>query len=332
VSAAEEGGGVRHFPVAPDEAGLRLDRWFARHFPEVPFGRVARLARTGQLRVDGHRTRPGQRLEAGQSVRVPPLGAQPDAPARAVPAARPANPADARLIAEWTIYEDEHLIVLNKPAGLAVQGGTGTHRHLDGMLAALAGDGERPRLVHRLDRDTSGVLLLARNAGMAARLGAAFQGRDIAKLYWALTVGVPSPRSGRIDKPLAKHSGKHGERVGLDEEEGRRAITEYAVVETAGRRAAWLDLRPQTGRTHQLRVHCAMLGTPIVGDGKYGGKAALLDGVPGKLHLHARAIALRHPATGRALVVTAPLTGHMAESWSFFGFDQAAAPAIPMVP
>ncbi|MGE0254168.1 MAG: RluA family pseudouridine synthase [Alphaproteobacteria bacterium] len=331
MSAAGETGGVRHFPVAPDEAGLRLDRWFARHFPDVPFGRVARMARTGQLRVDGHRAKPGQRLEAGQSIRVPPFGPAPEAPAR--PAApRPASASDARLIAEWTIYEDQHILVLNKPAGLAVQGGSGTHRHLDGMLAALAGDGERPRLVHRLDRDTSGVLLLARNAGMAARLGAAFQGRDIAKLYWALTVGVPTPRSGRIDKPLAKHGGKQGERVGHDEEDGKRAITEYAVVEAVGRRAAWLDLRPHTGRTHQLRVHSAMLGTPIVGDGKYGGKAAFLDGIAGKLHLHARAISLRHPATGRALVVTAPLAGHMAESWAFFGFDQSAAPPLPMVP
>jgi 23S rRNA pseudouridine955/2504/2580 synthase len=226
------------------------------------------------------------------------------------------------------LHLDEDLIVIDKPAGLAVQGGTGTERHLDALLDALRFDArERPRLVHRLDRDTSGVLVLARSAAVAARLAEAFRGKATRKVYWAAVVGLPKPRSGRIDQALAKLPGRLGERVVPDEDEGKRAVTWYRTVAHAGAKLAWLALQPITGRTHQLRAHCAALGTPILGDGKYGAAAAHPAGVPQprRLHLHARALALPRPRGG-TLVVTAPLPPHMRETWAFLGFEEAAEP------
>jgi 23S rRNA pseudouridine955/2504/2580 synthase len=223
------------------------------------------------------------------------------------------------------IYRDDDVIALNKPAGLAVQGGTKTTRHLDAMLDALRfGSKERPRLVHRLDRDTSGVLLLARSARVAAKLGKTFQGRDVRKMYWALVAGVPEVSRGRIDLPVAKRLGRRGERMTADAQEGKRAVTLYSVIETAAKKASWLALWPLTGRTHQLRVHCAAMGHPIIGDAKYGGKSAFLaaEGVARRLHLHARALCLPHPSGKGEIRVVADLPGHMAESWDLFGFDR----------
>jgi 23S rRNA pseudouridine955/2504/2580 synthase len=324
--------GVTTVTVAPDEAELRLDRWFKRHFPGLGHGRLEKLLRTGQVRVDGKRAKAGQRLAAGQVVRVPPLddGAR-ERPAG--PAAKPPPPiaeADARALRDAVLYRDDEVLAINKPAGLAVQGGTGTTRHLDAMLDALRFEArERPRLVHRLDKDTSGVLLLARSAAAAKWLTAAFRDKAAEKLYWALTVGVPRPRQGRIDLALAKLPGRAGERMTAvdpedddEDEAGKRAITDYATIDHAGREIAWVAFRPLTGRTHQIRVHAAALGTPILGDGKYGGKGAFLEGrgLSRKLHLHARRVVLPRPGGGR-LDVTAPLTGHMLASWRFFGFD-----------
>lgn len=316
--------GVKLIAVATDETDLRLDRWFRRRYPDLGYGRLAKWLRTGQVRVDGKRAKPGTRLAPGQVVRVPPLaddmaGSAPPAPPVAV------SEADVAALHAAVLYRDGDLIALNKPAGLAVQGGSKTRRHLDRMLDALSFGGERPRLVHRLDKDTSGVLLLARNRPAAARLTRAFAGRKAVKIYWALVAGVPKPRRGRLDLPLVKGPSRTGERVRADVSSGRAAVTDYAVIDTAGRRAAWLALRPETGRTHQLRVHCATMGTPIVGDGKYGGKRAFIAGISGKLHLHARAIALPHPASGEILRVEAPLVGHMAESWAFLGLDPDSA-------
>ncbi len=313
-------GAVERRVVAADEAGLRLDRWFKRHYPTLPHGRLERLLRTGQVRIDGRRAKAGARLDAGQSVRVPPL--EPSAPALA--REREVSEREARLLESYVLYRDDDVLALNKPPGLAVQGGTGTGRHLDAMLDALRfGSAERPRLVHRLDRDTSGVLLIARNALAATRLGEAFRDRTTRKIYWAVTVGLPKPLQGRIDLPIAKKAAaRGGERMAPDAEEGQRAVSYYRVLDHLGRKAAWVALWPVTGRTHQLRVHMAAIGTPILGDGKYGGKEAFLAGeaMPRELHLHARAIALPHPRTGRPLALQAPLPEHMRATWRLFGF------------
>lgn len=313
--------GVENLEVEPDEAGARLDRWFRRRFPEVPHSMLQKWLRTGQVRVDGKRAKAGLRLAAGQTVRVPPLAEgtppRPKAPPPAV------SEADAAAVRALVIHRDDEVLAINKPPGLAVQGGTGVRRHLDAMLDALRFDAKaRPRLVHRLDKDTSGVLLLARTAAAAARLTAAFRRREADKVYWAAVVGVPKPRRGTVDLALAKAPGARGEKVAGQVPGAKRAVTRYAVVEAAGKRAAWLALKPVTGRTHQLRVHCAALGTPIIGDGKYGGAGAFVlgEGISGRLHLHAREIALPR-AGGGVLRVTAPLPDHMARTWAFFGFD-----------
>lgn len=312
---------VRTLAVESEEEGLRLDRWFRRHFPEVPQGQIQKWLRTGQLRVDGRPAKAGLRLAAGQEVRVPPLGERPAPPPAAPPV--PVSKAEAAALRALVIHRDDQVLVLNKPPGLAVQGGTRIRRHLDGMLDALRlGAESRPRLVHRLDKDTSGVLLLGRTPAAAARLAAAFRRREARKLYWAAVVGVPRPRRGRIDLALAKEAAGGAERMTAGGRQGRRAETLYGVIEAAGRRAAWLALMALTGRTHQLRVHCAALGTPIIGDGKYGGREAFPggEGIGRGLHLHARAIALPHPGGGW-LRVTAPLPEHMRQTWAFFGFD-----------
>jgi 23S rRNA pseudouridine955/2504/2580 synthase len=219
------------------------------------------------------------------------------------------------------LYNDPYVLAIDKPAGLPVQGGTGTARHLDAMLDVFQQSGQRPRLVHRLDRDTSGVLVLARSASAASALGAGFRSRLAKKLYWAIVVGVPQPSSGLVDLPLSKLPGRLGERVAADRTGGARAITDYRLIDRAGREAAWLALEPITGRTHQLRAHCLALGTPILGDGKYGGAAAFLPGLAPKvrLHLHARALRIPHPAGG-LLTIEAPLPAEMRDTWRFFGF------------
>ncbi len=288
--------------VADDEADLRLDRWFRRHYPELPHGHLQKLLRTGQVRVDGRRAEAGQRLAPGQTIRVPPLPPAKPKPVQPVDEA-PLDLAAAAVIRGRVIHRDDDVLAIDKPAGLAVQGGTGTHLHVDGLLDALRfGADQRPRLVHRLDRDTTGVLLIARNAAAAARLAAAFRSRDTEKTYWAVVVGVPQKASGRIDLALAKRAApaRQGRESMTVDEEGDRAITEYRVIDRAGRHAALLELRPLTGRTHQLRAHCAAIGCPILGDFKYGGNQSVLPGLGRSrhLHLHARALVIPHPTRG----------------------------------
>ncbi|GAB4166189.1 MAG: RluA family pseudouridine synthase [Thalassobaculales bacterium] len=306
--------------VAADEAEVRLDRWFRRHFPTLAHGRLEKLLRTGQVRVDGKRAKGSDRLAAGQQVRVPPLS---DLDRPAPKAAPRSDPREAEALRRRVLYRDAEVIGLDKPAGLAVQGGTKTEKHLDGMLDALAFEAaERPRLVHRLDRDTSGVILLARTVAAAGWLTRAFARKETTKVYLAVTVGVPKPREGRIDAPLAKLPGRAGERVAVDAEEGRRAVTEYVVLDQIADRAALVACRPVTGRTHQIRAHLAALGTPILGDGKYGGAAARLEmeGVARQLHLHARAIRLTAPS-GRPIAVEAPLPPHFRQTLAALGLD-----------
>jgi 23S rRNA pseudouridine955/2504/2580 synthase len=310
---------VQTLAVAPDEADLRLDRWFRRRFPSLKHGHLERLLRTGQVRVDGRRVKAGYRLSPGEAVRVPPAvpSAEPDA--------RDAQPMvddrDRDWVQSLVLHRDEDLIALDKPPGLAVQGGTGTRRHLDALLDGLRfGRAERPRLVHRLDKDTSGVLLLARSPTAAARLAEAFRDKAARKLYWALVVGVPEPPEDVIESTLAKTGGMGRERMRVAED-GRAAATRYRVKAAADGDFAWLEMMPITGRTHQLRVHAAQVGTPIVGDRKYGGPRAAPSrpGIARKLHLHAREIAVPHPAGGR-FRIAAPLPPHMRESWRILGF------------
>ncbi len=319
---------VRQFTVQPDDDGVRLDRWFKRHLPDVGFAMVSRWARTGQIRVDGKRAAPEDRLSAGQVLRVPPGGAAPER--KTGPVRKPLSEAQIEQAEAMVLTQDRAAIVLNKPPGLATQGGTGTKEHVDGLLDAYAGDGPRPRLVHRLDKDTSGVLLIARTPGSAAFFSKRFSGRSARKIYWALVTGVPDIEEGQIDLPLAKQPGSGGEKMMVDQSEaGQPSRTRYRVVDRAGNRAAWVELQPLTGRTHQLRVHMAAIGHPIVGDGKYGGPEAFLTGsISRKMHLHARRLIIDHP-DGTPLDVTAPLPEHFAASMEQMGFDVELGNNLP---
>ncbi len=326
---------VRQFTVGTDDDGVRLDRWFKRHLPQVGFATVSRWARTGQIRLDGKRAAPEDRLSAGQVLRVPPGGNI--TPSGAGP--KPRRELSDEEVAEaeaMVLEQDRAAIVLNKPPGLATQGGSGTLRHVDGLLDAFCGEGDpRPRLVHRLDKDTSGVLLVARTPGSAAFFSKRFSGRSAQKIYWALVVGVPDIANGLIELPIAKQAGTGGEKMHVDEAGGQAAKTRYRMIERAGNSAAWLELYPLTGRTHQLRVHMAAIGHPIVGDGKYGGQGAFLTGsISRKMHLHARRLVIDHPG-GDQIDVTAPLPEHFAGSMVQMGFDETlgdveiAPPSMP---
>ena len=314
---------VRQFTVGPDDDGARLDRWFKRNLPQIGFATVSRWARTGQVRVDGKRADPADRVVKGQVIRVPPGGSE---PAGKAPRARKPLTEDQLAKADaMVIHRDRSAIVLNKPPGLATQGGSGTFEHVDGLLDAyVRGDGPRPRLVHRLDKDTSGVLLIAATPGSAAFFSRRFSGRSARKIYWALVVGIPDIKDGLIELPLSKQPGTGGEKMMVDESgEGQPARTRYRVLDRAGNSAAWVELQPLTGRTHQLRVHMAAIGHPIVGDGKYGGQAAFLTGsISRKMHLHARRLIIEHP-DGAPLDVTAELPEHFANSMAQLGFDEA---------
>ncbi|MBT2188908.1 RluA family pseudouridine synthase [Sphingobium nicotianae] len=323
-SKAGDPAAVRQFTVQADDDGIRLDRWFKRHMPDVTFAVVSRWARTGQLRVDGARATPGDRLAEGQQLRVPPLEPVATTSGRKTIARKPLTQDQMDFAESLVIHRDAHALVINKPPGLATQGGTKTHEHVDGLLDALMFErDDRPRLVHRLDKDTSGALLLARSARAAAHFAKSFSSRTARKVYWAIVVGVPPVNDGMIDLPLAKQPGSGGEKMHVDEAEGMPARTRYRVISRAGNRAAWLELQPLTGRTHQIRVHLAAIGFPIVGDGKYGGKDAFLSGsISRKMHLHARRLRIDHP-DGSPLDVIADLPSHFAETLASLGFEES---------
>ena len=340
--------GVQNLEVKSGEGDQRLDRWFRRRFPHVAQGRIEKMCRKGEIRVDGGRVKPATRLTEGQQVRVPPL---PD-PAEVKSQPKPkVSDADTRLIQGCVLYRDDHIIALNKPPGLPTQGGSKQTRHVDGMAEALRfGYDEKPRLVHRLDKDTSGILLLARTRAVAGALTAAFRARETRKIYWAAVAGTPKPQMGTIRFGLVKapgHGAKgEGEKMlcihpdAVDSTPGaKHATTDYAVLSALGGRVAWVALVPVTGRTHQLRAHMAEIGHPIVGDGKYGGSGqenlgdgwgAQLGGeISRKLHLHARSLRLTHPVTGATLTLTAPLPPHMKKTWETLGWSEGDVPADP---
>jgi 23S rRNA pseudouridine955/2504/2580 synthase len=313
--------------VAGDDDDIRLDRWFKRHMPKVTYVLLAKWTRNGLVRVDGKKVEPGDRVTAGQMIRMPEITVS--AEQSKVWATRDIlTELEIEEAKAMVIYKDDEAIVLNKPPGLATQGGSGTTLHVDRLLDALCFErDDRPRLVHRLDKDTSGVLLLARTAKSAAFFSTHFKGRTATKVYWALVMGTPHLDDGLINAPLGKQPGTGGEKMAVDEKDGLSAKTEYRVVERAGNRTAWVEFLPLTGRTHQIRVHAATIGHAIVGDGKYGGKEAYLTGgISRKMHLHARQLIIPHPKGGY-LDICAELPQHMAESWNLLDFDVAAAPA-----
>jgi len=315
---------VSHHKVEPHESDWRLDKWFRKNFPDLGFGRLSKLLRTGQVRVDGKRVKTGFRLREGAEIRIPPIGDNPnsDRPRPAPQTEKSYSDEDRHFMRDMVIYQDDSVIVLNKRPGLAVQGGSKISRHVDGLLGCLQGDRpERPKLVHRLDKDTSGVLVIARNSMAAKSLTESFRNRKTRKIYWALVIGRPERNDGTVMAPLDKEPGTRGERM-MVSDRGKKAVTDFQVIDSALKETSWVAFKPVTGRTHQIRVHATVLGTPIVGDGKYGGKQAFLDGaVSKKLHLHARSIEIDHP-DGGTLSVVADLPRHMRESWDMFGFDK----------
>jgi 23S rRNA pseudouridine955/2504/2580 synthase len=316
---------VKRHMVADEEVGMRLDRWFKVHFPQVTFAYLNKLTRTGQVRVGAGRVKTNTRLAAGDEIRVPPLAF--DKRPADIPKAdiAPLTKEERRLFTSMVMHEDDDLFVLNKPSGFAVQGGTKTHHHLDGLLMGLGVElGERPLLVHRLDRDTSGVIVIAKRRAVAAALGKMFATRVVRKTYWAVVKGVPKPPQGKVDVALIKARGPDGDRMRAskdgEEDDEQRAVTQYAVIDKAGQVASWLSLKPLTGRQHQLRAHAHHLGVPILGDNKYSGDEGMPEGVPNRLHLHARRIEFPHPRGG-TIDMSAPLPEHMLATFKLFGFD-----------
>ncbi|PCI32737.1 MAG: RNA pseudouridine synthase [Alphaproteobacteria bacterium] len=316
--------GVSHHKVQSFENDWRIDKWFKKNFPDLGFGRLSKLMRTGQVRADGKRVKSGFRVTEGMEIRVPPIGVNPNAGKEwsTTNTKKKFTQEDVRYMRDMVIYQDNSVIVLNKPPGIAVQGGSKITRHVDGLLECLQGDNpEKPKLVHRLDKDTSGVLVIARNSQAAKSLTESFRNRKTNKIYWALVMGRPERNEGTVNAPLDKEPGTRGERM-MVADKGKKAVTDFFVMDSALKSTSWVAFKPVTGRTHQIRVHATVLDTPIVGDGKYGGKDAFLDGaVSKKLHLHARSIEIDHP-DGGLLNVTADLPRHMVDSWDMFGFDK----------
>ena len=321
--------GVQQRQVEGDEDGMRLDRWFAHHFPHLGFGRLQKLIRNGEVKVDKAKVTTSTRLSPGQIVRIPPI----DDPGVVKPVK--VNDDDAKLIRDMIMYEDDDIYVLNKPHGLAVQGGTGMKRHLDGMLKSLPNKkGEPPRLVHRLDRDTSGCLIVAKTKQAASHFGEVFRSRSARKIYWAIVAGNPHPQQGEISCFLMRQGTDDCEQMVVVKNGtpgAQHSMSYYSTTDTASRRFAWVTLKPVTGRTHQLRVHMAQLGTPIIGDPRYF-NIENWQGAPGLsygLHLHARRMVFEHPVTRKDISVVAPLPEHMKESWDTFGWTEDLAADDP---
>lgn len=330
MSETKNSGGVAKITVLADENEMRLDRWFKEHYPDVTFGMLQKLLRKGHIRLDGKRAKSNTRIETDQIIRVPPLNLETRIYDKKPHAELHQD--DIYYMQNMVLHMDDDLIVLNKPSGLAVQGGSNTKRHIDGMLDALKFDlTEKPKLVHRLDKDTSGLLLIARTRVAAQKLTKAFQTKTTEKYYWAVVIGAPKPREGKINIPLLKQGSKGHEKIiaAHDHEDAKSAITLFSTVATVPALASFMVLRPITGRTHQLRVHMAELGNVIVGDGKYGGTDAHIGGeISRKLHLHARHIKIPHPSNGEMFEITAPIKGHIKNTFHSLGFDEQAGDVV----
>lgn len=318
--------GIEQKTIGPDEGGMRLDRWFKAHYPGLGFAALQKLLRTGQVRVDGKRVKAESRVEPGQTVRIPPMALSGEA---VVTMNTIRASADGDALSKMILHEDDKVFVFNKPAGLATQGGSGLTRHVDGMLEAFRSKkGEKPRLVHRLDRDTSGVLVVARTRAAARDLAEAFRKRDTRKIYWAIVKGTPRKAEGRISTWLVKEQTPDGDKMRIakhGEPDADHAVSSWKVIEQAGQRLSWLELQPETGRTHQLRIHMLHNGTPILGDPKYfedDPNWEFPGGIQKKLHLHARRLVIPHPSGG-TLDVTAPLPAHMVQTFNLLGLDEA---------
>lgn len=320
--------GERHITVGPEDDGARLDRWLKKCAPDIPYALAQKLIRKGAIRIDGVRGKADSRLTAGQDVRLPAVedrGEKRRRPEKIL------TDEDRVFIESLVLYDDGDLVIFNKPAGLASQGGGEVEHHIDAYFPLLARNETAPRLIHRLDRDTSGLLLAARSAEAVRRLGKSFKDRRVGKTYWAATLGTPDDNEGTVRAPLAKAKGPIKDKMAIDDGDGKPAETDFSVLDRLGKQAAFIAFRPRTGRTHQIRVHAAeILGCPIIGDGKYGGKGealaaletlALSDG----LHLHARRLSLRHPLEKRVIDITAPLPASLENSWRALGFDPAFA-------
>jgi 23S rRNA pseudouridine955/2504/2580 synthase len=318
---------VETIAVKHEEAGQRLDRWFKAHFPDVSNGYLQKLLRSGQVRIDSRRVQANERLEPGMQIRVPKVVRLPPKAGPVVKSGPVVSKGDRDQIERMIIFEDDYVLILNKPFGIAVQGGTGTSRHIDGLLAGMADRfGDRPRLVHRLDRDTTGILLVAKTRDAAGKLGKIFQTRSAAKTYWALVKGTPKPAQGKVEAALVKAAGPDGDRVRKalpgEQEVAMHATTHYSVIDRVGHAASWVSLKPVTGRQHQLRAHMALIGCPIVGDNKYDGEDVLVDsGIDRVLHLHARRLILPHPDGKNRIDITATLPPHMLKTWDMLGLD-----------
>ena len=326
------GTGVQTQIIADDDDGLRLDKWFLKYLPGLPKNMLYKLIRKGQVRLDGKRAKPNDRVSQGQELRIPPMPADAYEPPSAKGESYSAiqKEKDLKLIRGITLYEDKDLIVLNKPFGYASQGGSKVKRHIDGALRAIESDRCTPHLVHRLDKDTSGVLVVAKNRKTAKNLGELFKHRDVEKFYWAVISPAPDMVDGVVEAKIAKGKTPKGERMVLDNEDGKFSKTDFWVMDKAHTKAAWVCYKPETGRTHQLRIHSQLMGSPIIGDKKYSETdrhmemPVILDDLKDqdKLHLHARRIIFPHPSQPGTVDVTAPLPKHMADTFKYFGFDE----------